>query len=147
MTNVTYFSSLLLGISTCGSGFGTIVFAPVVTALEGALGWQWCNRIVASFCLAVSNFQRPLHSLQVLFQCTFLGATMKPVPRNCNGDVSRVHVSKCFSKAYPCVHVFQSLTKAYQSGRAFTNIPIGRPGRGVGFTDALLNSNNVLTPG
>jgi len=57
--------SLVTGISTCGSGFGTIVFAPVVTALEGSLGWQWCNRIVAFFCLA----------------CTFLGATMKSVPK------------------------------------------------------------------
>eukprot|EP00092_Neocalanus_flemingeri_P040553 GFUD01044159.1.p1 GENE.GFUD01044159.1~~GFUD01044159.1.p1 ORF type:complete len:530 (-),score=120.76 GFUD01044159.1:144-1733(-) len=56
--------SLVTGISTCGSGFGTIVFAPVVTALEAGLGWQWCNRIVACFCLA----------------CTFLGATMKRVP-------------------------------------------------------------------
>ena len=45
--------SLVTGISTCGSGFGTIVFAPVVTALELELGWQWCNRIVACFCLAV----------------------------------------------------------------------------------------------
>ena len=47
--------SLVTGISTCGSGFGTIVFAPVVTNLEKALGWQWCNRIVASFCLAVCS--------------------------------------------------------------------------------------------
>ena len=47
--------SLVTGISTCGSGFGTIVFAPVVTALESSLGWQWCLRIVASFCLAVSS--------------------------------------------------------------------------------------------
>ena len=45
--------SLVTGISTCGSGFGTIVFAPVVNALESNLGWQWCNRIVAGFCLAV----------------------------------------------------------------------------------------------
>jgi len=62
--------SLVTGISTCGSGFGTIVFAPVVTALEGALGWQWCNRIVASFCLG----------------CSLLGATMKPVPRKPRDD-------------------------------------------------------------
>jgi len=62
--------SLVTGISTCGSGFGTIVFAPVVTALESNLGWQWCNRIVASFCLA----------------CTLLGATMKPVPRKPKDD-------------------------------------------------------------
>jgi len=62
--------SLVTGISTCGSGFGTIVFAPVVTALESSLGWQWCLRIVASFCLA----------------CTVLGATMKPVPRKPKDD-------------------------------------------------------------
>lgn len=62
--------SLVTGISTCGSGFGTIVFAPVVTALEGALGWQWCNRIVAAMCLT----------------CTVLGATMKPVPHKQKDD-------------------------------------------------------------
>lgn len=62
--------SLVTGISTCGSGFGTIVFAPVVNKLESNLGWQWCNRIVAGFCLA----------------CTLLGATMKPVPRTNKDD-------------------------------------------------------------
>jgi len=62
--------SLVTGISTCGSGFGTIVLAPVVTALEGSLGWQWCNRIVACFCLA----------------CSLLGATMKPVPKKVKDD-------------------------------------------------------------
>ena len=56
--------SLVTGISTSGSGFGTIVFPPVLTALESSLGWRWCLRIVASFCLS----------------CTLLGATMKPVP-------------------------------------------------------------------
>ena len=48
----------MTGISTCGSGFGTIVFAPVVTALESNLGWQWCNRIVAGFCLLVRQATR-----------------------------------------------------------------------------------------
>lgn len=62
--------SLVTGISTCGSGFGTIVFAPVVTALVTSLGWQWCNRVVAGFCLL----------------CTLLGLTMKPVPRPATQD-------------------------------------------------------------
>merc|ERR1719430_739673 len=57
--------SLVTGISTCGSGFGTIVFAPVVTFLLANTDWQWTNRIIACFCLL----------------CTFLGLTMKPVPR------------------------------------------------------------------
>jgi len=57
--------SLVTGISTCGSGFGTIIFAPVVTFLLASTDWQWTNRIIACFCL----------------MCTFLGMTMKPVPR------------------------------------------------------------------
>merc|ERR1711970_1679931 len=35
-----------------------------------SLGWQWCNRIVACFCLA----------------CSLLGATMKPVPKKQKDD-------------------------------------------------------------
>ena len=66
--------SLVTGISTCGSGFGTIVFAPVVTALVTRLGWQWCNRVVAGFCLL----------------CTLLGLTMKPVPRTATRDQDSV---------------------------------------------------------
>jgi len=62
--------SLVTGISTCGSGFGTIVFAPVVTALLSVTDWQWTNRIIASFCL----------------MCTILGLTMKPVPKPKPGD-------------------------------------------------------------
>jgi len=57
--------SLVTGISTCGSGFGTIIFAPVVTQLLEVSNWQWTNRIIAGFCLL----------------CTFLGLTMKPVPK------------------------------------------------------------------
>jgi len=57
--------SLVTGISTCGSGFGTIVFAPVVTALLQVSNWQWTNRIIAGFCLL----------------CTLLGLTMRPVPK------------------------------------------------------------------
>merc|ERR1719167_632671 len=70
--------SLVTGISTCGSGFGTIVFAPVVTALKANLGWQWCNRIVACFCLA----------------CTFLGLTMKSVPDKREHDEEKFNPNK-----------------------------------------------------
>ena len=49
--------SLVTGISTCGTGFGTIVFAPLVTTLEESLGWQWCNRIIAVLCFLVSKIK------------------------------------------------------------------------------------------
>jgi len=62
--------SLVTGISTCGSGFGTIVFAPVVTCLLAAVDWQWTNRIIAGICLL----------------CTLLGLTMKPVPESGDDD-------------------------------------------------------------
>ena len=62
--------SLVTGISTCGSGFGTIVFAPVCQMLLARTDWQWTNRIIAGFCLL----------------CTFLGLTMKPVPKPSTAD-------------------------------------------------------------
>jgi len=91
--------SLVTGISTCGSGFGTIVFAPVVTALEGKMGWQWCNRIVACFCLA----------------CTLLGATMKPVPRNKKDDEDSITELKNKNEA-PILKRGDALTDEKEEG-------------------------------
>ena len=51
-----FYSLFCTGISTCGSGFGTIVFAPVVTHLLEWSNWQWTNRIIAGFCLLVFFF-------------------------------------------------------------------------------------------
>jgi len=70
--------SLVTGISTCGSGFGTIVFAPVVTGLLEITDWQWTNRIIAGFCL----------------MCTLLGLTMKPVPRGDGQDDDSITEAK-----------------------------------------------------
>jgi hypothetical protein len=47
---------LVAGISTCGSGAGTIIFAPLVTTLEASFGWQGCNRILAGLCLLVGMY-------------------------------------------------------------------------------------------
>jgi hypothetical protein len=47
--------SLAAGISTCGSGAGTIIFAPLVTTLEANFGWQGCNRILSGLCLLVGS--------------------------------------------------------------------------------------------
>ncbi|XP_023326298.1 monocarboxylate transporter 14 [Eurytemora carolleeae] len=37
--------SLATGISVCGSGAGTFLFAPLVAKLVGLYGWRGCNRL------------------------------------------------------------------------------------------------------
>ena len=53
MYNIYY-----LGISVCGSGVGTFVFAPLTTVLLNEYGWKGANIIFAALCLqcAVSFF-------------------------------------------------------------------------------------------
>ena len=49
---------LFLGISVCGSGVGTFIFAPFATYLLDQYGWRGANLIFAALCLqcAVSSF-------------------------------------------------------------------------------------------
>merc|ERR1719251_408707 len=79
--------SLVTGISTCGSGFGTIVLAPVVTALLQVSNWQWTNRIIAGFCLL----------------CTLLGMTMKPVPRKTKDEEDSITELKKQTEERPII--------------------------------------------
>merc|ERR1711971_729894 len=61
-----YFESkraLATGISVCGSGVGTFVFAPLATYLLEVYGWKGANIIFAGLCL----------------QCAVCGALMKPL--------------------------------------------------------------------
>lgn len=61
-----YFESkraLATGISVCGSGVGTFVFAPLATYLLEVYGWKGVNIIFAGLCL----------------QCAVCGALMKPL--------------------------------------------------------------------
>lgn len=48
--------NLATGISVCGSGAGTFLFAPVTSTLVQQYGWRGCNRMMAVFCLLCSLF-------------------------------------------------------------------------------------------
>lgn len=61
-----YFESkraLATGISVCGSGVGTFVFAPLASYLLDSFGWKTSNMIFASICLL----------------CIIFGAMMRPL--------------------------------------------------------------------
>ena len=61
-----YFESkraLATGISVCGSGVGTFLFAPLATQLLEAYGWKGANLIFAGLCL----------------NCAVFGALMRPL--------------------------------------------------------------------
>ena len=61
-----YFESkraLATGISVCGSGVGTFLFAPLATHLLEAYGWKGSNLIFAGLCL----------------NCAVFGALMRPL--------------------------------------------------------------------
>jgi MFS family permease len=61
-----YFESkraLATGISVCGSGVGTFVFAPLASFLLDAFGWKTSNLIFAAVCLL----------------CVIFGAMMRPL--------------------------------------------------------------------
>jgi len=55
--------ALATGISVCGSGVGTFIFAPLTTVLLDAYGWRGANLIFAALCL----------------QCAVCGALMRPL--------------------------------------------------------------------
>ena len=52
-----YFSrrlNLATGICVCGSGAGTLLFAPIASGLISSYGWRGSNRVMAVFCLLCS---------------------------------------------------------------------------------------------
>lgn len=55
--------ALATGISVCGSGVGTFVFAPLGTYLLDVYGWKGANIVFAALCL----------------QCAVFGALMRPL--------------------------------------------------------------------
>ena len=67
-----YFESkraLATGISVCGSGVGTFLFAPLATHLVETYGWKGSNLIFAGLC----------------FNCAVFGALMRPLELKAKG--------------------------------------------------------------
>ena len=66
-----YFESkraLATGISVCGSGVGTFLFAPLSTALLGTVGWRGANLVFAGFCLMCGLFGALMRPLELTAQ-------------------------------------------------------------------------------
>ena len=55
--------ALATGISVCGSGVGTFLFAPLSTAILKSLDWRGANLVFAGLCL----------------MCGLFGALMRPL--------------------------------------------------------------------
>ena len=53
---------LFVGITTCGTGFGAFVLAPLTKYLKDEIGWKGCNIILAGLCLFCSAFGATLKS-------------------------------------------------------------------------------------
>ena len=58
-----FYIHIFSGISVCGSGVGTFLFAPLATELLSKFGWKGSNLIFAGLCL----------------NCAFFGALMRPL--------------------------------------------------------------------
>lgn len=60
--------AMATGIAVCGSGIGTFVFAPLVTALNDEYGWRGTTLILAGImfnCIACGAVYRPLEANKV----------------------------------------------------------------------------------
>ena len=62
--------ALATGISVCGSGVGTFVFAPLGTYLLDIYGWKGANIIFAALCLQCAVFGALMRPLSVQVQVT-----------------------------------------------------------------------------
>ena len=59
---------LYLGISVCGSGVGTFVFAPLTTVLLNEYGWKGANIIFAALCLQCAvSLKEYIFQTQIVF--------------------------------------------------------------------------------
>lgn len=60
--------SLATGIAVCGSGFGTFIFAPIITSLLSEYGWRGAMLIVAG----------------IVLECIIFGALFRPLEYSTN---------------------------------------------------------------
>jgi len=93
-----YFESkraLATGISVCGSGVGTFVFAPLASFLLDAFGWKTSNLIFAAICLLCVIFgamMRPLE--EIVDEEEFDGQLTIELPDGTKVPSSPAHLAK-----------------------------------------------------
>ena len=73
--------ALATGISVCGSGVGTFIFAPFATYLLDKYGWRGANIIFAALCLQCAVRLSVSHIFTKFIVCFFkvFGALMRPL--------------------------------------------------------------------
>jgi MFS family permease len=76
--------ALATGISVCGSGVGTFIFAPFATYLLDKYGWRGANIIFAALCLqcAVRLTVSPIFAKFIIYLLQVFGALMRPLSMN-----------------------------------------------------------------
>ena len=55
--------AMATGIASCGAGFGTLIFAPIINLLNENFGWSWTLMIIGAlvlFCIPMSLLFKPI---------------------------------------------------------------------------------------
>ncbi|XP_017768067.1 PREDICTED: monocarboxylate transporter 12 [Nicrophorus vespilloides] len=111
----TYFESkrsLATGIAVCGSGFGTFIFAPLITILLEAYGWRGAMLIIAAIVLTCTVFGilfKPLKATEILSENDVI------ILKSANGDTS-LNISSSFSNCYLASSSGNTMQRAWSSG-------------------------------
>jgi len=108
--------ALATGISVCGSGVGTFIFAPFATYLLDQYGWRGANLIFAALCL----------------QCAVFGALMRPLSMSVLvEEEEEEEEDKCVLKLPDGTIHTQTVTKNDSNGQlsALNEVPSPSHGR------------------
>eukprot|EP00092_Neocalanus_flemingeri_P041880 GFUD01045614.1.p1 GENE.GFUD01045614.1~~GFUD01045614.1.p1 ORF type:complete len:717 (-),score=114.69 GFUD01045614.1:192-2342(-) len=107
--------ALATGISVCGSGVGTFIFAPFATYLLDKYGWRGANIIFAALCL----------------QCAVFGALMRPLSMTVLVEEEDEEEDKCVLKLPDGTIHTQSVNKTGSNGQlsALSEVPSPSHGR------------------
>ena len=72
----TYFDkkrAFASGIASCGAGFGTFIFAPIINILDANFGWNWTLFILGVlvlFCIPLGILLKPIKYTNMPYQST-----------------------------------------------------------------------------
>ncbi|ENN77329.1 hypothetical protein YQE_06155, partial [Dendroctonus ponderosae] len=96
--------SLATGIAVCGSGFGTFIFAPIISRLLSEFGWRGSILIIAG----------------IVLECTLFGALFRPLENDTTAPKKEDHllVKACDAKVdiHVSEHDFTEYAPSYLNG-------------------------------